>query len=174
VGPTHHYAEDFQTAVPSFCRSEGAIGVTSPRRFPASGQAMLWATYDLFGFRSLKVERSSERSVSSAPVVGTVPGFSLLRSDGPECAPIKPETRAKALVQVDEALRSNELTPAVAGSLYGKLRGVFCLGRIALGALRDVKSRQYADREREDWAPDFSPESPLSILHDFLRAPSQT
>jgi len=57
--------------------------------------------------------------------------------------------------------------------LYGKLSWVFCLGRFALGALRDVKSRQYADREREEWALDFNLESPLSILQDILRAPSQ-
>ena len=171
--PTHHYVDDFQTAEPSFCRGEEVVGGVGPKRFPASGQAMLWATYDLFGFRSLKVEKSSEWSVSSAPFVGTVSDFSLLRSDGLISVSIKPETRAKALALVDDALRSNELTPAVAGSLYGKLRWVFCLGRVALGALRDVKSRQYADREREDWTLDFNLESSLSILHDFLRAPSQ-
>jgi len=73
---------------------------------------LLWATYDLFGFRSLKVEKSSEWSVSSAPFVGTVTDFSLLRSDGLISVSIKPETRAKALAMVDEVLRSNELTPA--------------------------------------------------------------
>ena len=167
--PAHHYVDDFQTAEPSFCRGEEVVGEAGPKRFPASGQAMLWPTYDLFGFRSLKVEKSSEWSVPSAPFVGTVTDFSVLRSDGLIYFSIKPETRVKALALVDEALRSNELTPAVAGSLYGKLRWVFCLGRVALGALRDVKSCQYADREREEWALEFS----LSILQDFPRAPPQ-
>ena len=171
--PADHYVDDFQTAEPSFCRGEEVVGEVGPKRFPASGQAMLWATYGLLGYRPLKLEKSSMWCVSSAPFVGTVSDFSLLSSDGLISISIKPVTRAKALVLVIEALRSNELTPAAAGSLYGKLRWVFCLGRVALGALHDVKSRQYAVREREDWRLDVNLKSSLEILHDFLRAPSR-
>ena len=57
---------------------------------------------------------------------------------------IKPSTRAKVRDIVQSALGSNSLTPTEAGSLCGKLRWVFSLGRIGLGALSVIKARQYA------------------------------
>ena len=99
-------------------------------------------------------------------------GFSQLRSEGLISIFIKEETRTKARAIVTEALASGELTPTVAGSLYGKLRWVFCLGRIVVGALHAVKERQYANRVAGGGWP-FSPAllESLQLLEDVLLPP---
>jgi len=145
--PMHHYVNDFQTMEPSFCLGEEVPGAVGPGRYLASGQAMLWATYDLFGFCPLKIAKSTAWSVSAAPFVGKVSDFSRPRSDGVNGISIKEDTRAKARVIIVEALASDSLVPALAGKLYGKLRWAFCLGRLVVGALHAVKARQYAARD---------------------------
>ena len=142
--PAHHYVDDFQVAEPSFCLGPEVPGATKlHQRFPASGQGMLWATYDLLGFRPLKPEKSSPWSSSAAPFIGTVSDFSELPTKGVVSISIKEETRIKARDLVRGALDTKVLAPQTAGKLYGKLRWVFCLGKVCLGALSEIKSRQY-------------------------------
>jgi len=165
--PVHHYVDDYQSAEPSFCCGTEISGATGPAKFPASGQSMLWATYDMFGYRPLKIEKSSERCVEAAPSWGwcQTPLIFIF---------IKEETLSKARAIVTEALASGELTPTVAGSLYGKLRWVFCLGRIVVGALHAVKERQYANRVAGGGWP-FSPALPesLQLLEDVRLPPPE-
>ena len=142
--PAHHYVDDFQVAEPSFCLGPEVPGATKlHQRFPASGQGMLWATYDLLGFRPLKPDKSSPWSSSAAPFIGTVSDFSELPTKGVVSISIKEETRIKARDLVRGALDTKVLAPQTAGKLYGKLRWVFCLGKVCLGALSEIKSRQY-------------------------------
>ena len=141
--PVHHYIDDYKVPEPDFCLGEEAHDGVGPDRFPASGKAMLWASYDLFGFRPLRIDKSIPWSSSCAPFVGTVTDFSGMFTDGVIKISIKEETREKARALVDASLRDNSLHPQLAGKLYGKLRWVFCLGRIAVGALGALKTRQY-------------------------------
>ena len=139
------------------------------QRFPASGQGMLWATYDLLGFRPLKPEKSSPWSSSAAPFIGTVSDFSELPTKGVVSISIKGETRIKARDLVRGALATKVLAPQTAGKLYGKLRWVFCLGKVCLGALSDIKSRQYeGDPDRGDWALSDSLTEALHFLLHVL------
>jgi len=55
----NHCVNDFQTAEPPFCLGKEVPGAVGPGRFPASGQAILWATCDFFGFRPLKIAKSA-------------------------------------------------------------------------------------------------------------------
>jgi hypothetical protein len=104
---------------------------------------MLWAAYDLCGFRPLKAEKLHPWETTSI-FVGVETDFTEMVVDSVIKLRIKPSTRAKVRDIVQSALGSNSLTPTEAGSLYGKLRWVFSLGRIGLGALSVIEARQYA------------------------------
>ena len=170
--PAHHNVDDYQIAEPSVCLGDALPGVDGHARFPCSGQSMLWATYDLFGYRPLKEEKSTPWSSSAAPFVGTVSDFSDLRSKGLISISIKPSTRDKARDIVASALESGQLTPTDVGSLYGKLRWVFCLGRIVLGALHEIKVRQYAGPDGDGrWSLGPALSDALGLILDVLSAP---
>jgi hypothetical protein len=143
--PVDSYVDDYQVSEPDFARGlEDPAAPPGPVRFPDSGKSMLWAAYELFGFRPLAVAKSVAWSSGPRPFVGVTTDFSLMLSQGAILLNIKESTRTKASAMTQEALSSGKLDPQQAASLYGKLRWVFCLGRLGVAALRELKIRQYS------------------------------
>jgi hypothetical protein len=139
------YVDDDQVPEPDFARGpEDLDAPPGPSRFPASGQSMLWAAYDLLGFHPLKVEKSEPWSIGPCPFVGVTTDFSRMASDEVILLAIKESTRAKALVMITQAITSGTIDPQQAATLYGKLRWILCLGRLGVAALRALKTRQYS------------------------------
>jgi hypothetical protein len=180
IVPAISYVDDYQVPEPDFARGpEDPDAPPGPTRFPASGQSMLWAAHDLLGFRPLKVEKSEPWSIGPCPFVGVTTDFSRMTSDGVILVAIKESTRAKALVMIAQARALGAIDPQQAASLYGKLRWVFCLGRLGVAALRALKTRQYSDAPppnsaaagSDPWGLNDDLVDSLSYIEDLLTSP---
>ena len=140
--PVESYVDDFCTAEPDFARGPASQDPRPGRTFPGSSQAMLWEVYELLGFRPLAVHKSNLWS-TVLESCGIVTDFQGLVSRDEILLSVKPSTKAKAVALVDDALSLDSLSPAYAGSLYGKLRWVLCLGVVGKSACVTINYRQY-------------------------------
>jgi hypothetical protein len=169
--PVESYVDDYQVSEPDFARGpEDLTAPYGPARFPASGQSMLWAAHGLFGFRPLTEEKSVPWSSGPCPFVGVTTDFTQMFSHGVILLNIKETTRAKALLLTQSALTTGKIDQQQAAALYGKLRWVFCLGRLGLAALRALKTRQYSSTPVPDWALDDDLTDSLTYVDRLLSA----
>jgi hypothetical protein len=93
----------------SFCRGETSDPAPGPLSYPGSSQAMLWATYDIFSFRPLKVEKSVPWQSQPCPFIGVETDFSQLASTGNILLSIKASMQSKASALATSALSSRSL-----------------------------------------------------------------
>jgi hypothetical protein len=171
------YVDDYTVPEPDFARGSAHPSITfGPKRYPGSGQAMVWDVYDIMGFRSPAIAKS-EAWGEVADFIGVTTDFRQIRSHGLVLMSIKASTRDKALAAVIRAIDTKSLSPAAAATLYGKLRWVFCLGRVGTAALNAFKRRQYESRppsrptgldEDESWPIDIQNEDGLDLKSALL------
>lgn len=94
--PAHHNVDDYQIAEPSVCLGDALPGVDGHARFPCSGQSMLWATYDLFGY--VAIVPSRRRSLHrGAPLRRlSLARFRIFPTSGPRASSPSPSSRLPA------------------------------------------------------------------------------
>lgn len=168
--PVDSYVDDYQVAEPDFSRGPEAPAAGCHLRHPLSGQAMLWAAYALFGMRPLRLDKSTPWSSGPCPFVGVTTDFRQMISHGVILVNIKPSTREKSLILVEQALSSGTLVPQTAATLFGKLRWVFGTSPLGRASLSAVKRRQYSDGQ-PPWLLDADLLDALSYVRTLLSAP---
>ena len=136
------FVDDFTGVESVLTRGPAVKHAEGLQRFPGSGQAAFHGIAGLLACQISMPKSSPFARISLS--CGVVTDMTRTHVGGEVLVRIKPSSKEKAVLTIDQALVSGALSPYDAGRLHGRLAYVFGLGKIGRGAMHPIIKREHS------------------------------